>query len=193
MPALKVEGQSQPVTLAAEQRSLVRHEYGSIRDDLATVLARSNLSSEQSLYLTQCAACHGVDGGGQTAAYYPSLQDNGDTRRGNPSNLVMVIAHGSGHSTLYRAPIMPGFSDDLSAGQIAEVANYIRSEFGGQAESALTAEDVDQILNEKPDLPFLIKYAAVLAWIGIFVVFAFVGWIVWIIWRRKHKPAEVTA
>ena len=193
VPALETEGQSQPVTASVEERVPVSHTFGSIREELAEALAKADMPADEKLFLTQCAACHGVDGSGQTAAYYPALKDNGGLRRANAANLINVIAHGSGHSTLYRAPVMPGFSDDLNVDQMAEVANYVRTEFGGQPAADLTGADVDRILNGKPDLPFIIRYAAAFAWLGILVVLGGVVWIFWAIWRRRNKKTEPIA
>ncbi|MFP7571065.1 c-type cytochrome [Marivita sp. S2033] len=194
VPALTSENQSRPVTLPiAERPELPPHQYNSIREELAAALVKADLTSGQSLYLTQCAACHGVNGEGQSAAYYPALIGNADLRRDNMANLVNVIALGSGHATLYRAPKMPGFSRDLDDGQIAEIANYARVEFGGVAESDLSASDVNALLNPEPDLSFLIKYAGVLAWLGILIALVLVGALIWWIVRRNRNSVEGSA
>lgn len=191
VPALKSEGQTNPVTLpVAERQAIPAPSYGSIRDELGAALVKTDLAADKMLYLTQCAACHGVNGEGQPQAYYPALNGNGDIRRDNAVNLVNVIAEGVSHSTLYRAPTMPGFARDLSSAQIADLANYVRVEFGGFDESTLTESDINAILEPDPDLPFLIKYAAVLAWLGIIVALVIAGGVIWLVWRRRRKPIE---
>ncbi len=193
VPALETEGQTVPVIQPEAERTLAVHKYGSIREELSAALAKTDLPSGETLYLTQCAACHGVQGKGQTAAYYPTLTGNGDLRRDNPANLVNVIAQGVTHATLYRAPLMPGFARDLDNAQIADVANYTRVQFGGLEQSDLTEDDIALLRDPRPDLPLLIKNAAILAWIGIIAALAVIAGIVWLVLRKKNKPSESQA
>ena len=191
---LKTQGQTRPIVLPGDKRPDDTHDAGSIRANLAAALDRDDLAGAEKLYVTQCAACHNVGGEGETAAYYPPLLDNGAVRREDATNLVMVIAHGVRHETLYRAPPMPGFSDDLNADQIADVANYVRAEFGGQEGSALTGGDVQTILAATPDLPWYMRYAGVLAWIAVAAALVILAAIAWFVWRhlgpnRTGRPA----
>ena len=193
VPALETEGQSVPIILLEAERTVAVHKYGSIREELSAALAKTDLPSGEALNLTQCAACHGVQGNGQPAAYYPTLTGNGGLRRDNPANLVNVIAQGVTHATLYRAPLIPGFARDLDNAQIADVANYTRVQFGGLEQSDLTEDDIALLRDPRPDLPFLIKNAGLLAWIGIIAAQAVIAGIVWLVLRKKNKPLESQA
>ncbi len=190
VPALQTEGQSVPVTLPEAERTQAVHKFGAIREELGAALIKTDFASGEELYLTQCAACHGVQGEGQAAAYYPTLAGNGDLRRDNPANLVNVIAQGVSHATLYRAPLMPGFAKDLDNAQIAEVANYTRINFGGLEQSDLTEADIAALRDPQPDLPFLIKNAAILAWLGIIAALGAIAGLIWLVLRKKNKPLE---
>ncbi|MCL3883580.1 cytochrome c [Marivita sp. GX14005] len=190
VPAIASDEQTRPVVAEYPPAPVPMHEYGSIRKSLGEALTRTDLAGDEALYLTHCASCHGVNGEGQAAAYYPTLRGNGDLRRDNAANLVNVIAHGVEYAAPYRAPPMPGFEDDLTNDEIAQIANYVRIEFGDFTTSALDAADVNAILNPDPELPFLLKYANWFAWAGIIAVLALLGLIGWAIWRRTQQPAE---
>jgi mono/diheme cytochrome c family protein len=44
---------------------------------------------------------------------------------------------------------MPGFSEDLSPAQIANITNYVRVTFGGLSNSDVSAADVTRVIKEK--------------------------------------------
>ena len=191
VPALTTPGQVQPTLVPDDQRQPPVHAYGQIRQELATAFARTDMSEPERLYVTQCAACHGVTGQGQPEAYYPPLRDNLAARRADPVNLIRIVVDGVPSGTPYRAPGMPGFRKDLSDEQIAEVSNYVRSTFGGQTDSALTAQDVENALNVQPNLSFLLRHAAALAWAGIIAAVAVIAALVlWFMRRRRLKVQE---
>ena len=73
---------------------------------------------------------------------------------------------------------MPGFSEDLNSEQIAGIANYVRVNFGGLQSSEVNAADVDRIMTAKPAQPFLIKYAGLLAALGIIVALLIIALII---------------
>ncbi len=190
VPTLPTPGQERPIVLPAAERPEYAHEFGSIREDMTRALADDGVTGTARLYVETCASCHGVDGQGQAPAYYPPLQDSATIRRADATNLVQVIANGVQHEMLYRAPPMPALRGDLTDPQIAELANYVRTEFGGFETSDLAAEDVNAILNPVQDLPFYIEYAATLAWIAIALVLiglAALGWLVWSRYGRGER------
>ena len=90
----------------------------------------------EELYHTMCQACHMEDGQGASGAGdYPSFV--GDERLRSPFYAIDVILNG------FRG--MPGFRDQLSNQQIADVVNYLRTSFGNQLDSDVTAEDVVRV------------------------------------------------
>ncbi|WP_352339173.1 cytochrome c [Psychrobacter sp. 16-MNA-CIBAN-0192] len=105
----------------------------------------NNSNLPKSLYLANCASCHGVDGYAQPDARYPSIVGLSSIRRAKPDALVNVIAYGA-KGALNTAPKMPGFEKELTHAQIAGIANYVRVNFGGLPSSDVSAADVKRIL-----------------------------------------------
>ncbi|MFN4131343.1 MAG: hypothetical protein ACK4GC_16225, partial [Paracoccaceae bacterium] len=129
---------------------------------------------------------------GQSQAWYPPLIQNAALRREDPGNLLQVLAYGVPAGKLYRAPAMPGFADELSNDQIAMLANYTRTTFGGRQDSSLTATDVERVLAPDDEMPMPLRIVQVLAWVGLaalFVVLSLAIW--WLLRRRRHKRQEV--
>ncbi len=143
-------------------------------------------NSPEALYLATCGSCHGVDGYGQPDAQYSPIVGLSSLRRDKPDVLVNMILHGVVGST-NTSPIMPAFSDELSSEQIASIANYVRISFGGLASSDVSAADVERIAATSAEKPFLIKYAGLLAILGIIVAIAVIIFIIRSIIRSKHR------
>jgi mono/diheme cytochrome c family protein len=94
-------------------------------------------------YLALCAGCHGLDGNGVPNTMV-AMRNNSTLRLADPRNLIVAMLDGIGwenfsHSESMQA--MPGFSDKLSDGEAAALANYLRVTFGGQ-KGDVTAVDV---------------------------------------------------
>ena len=150
----------------------------------ASVAGGSN--SPEALYLAACGSCHGINGYGQPDARYAPIVGLSSIRREKPDALVNVIVHGVDGAT-NTSPKMPGFSEDLNAEQIAGIANYVRVNFGGLKDSNVSVADVDRIMTTKPAQPFLIKYAGILAGLGIIVALLILGLLVrWLLRRKSH-------
>nr|WP_284048104.1 c-type cytochrome [Marinobacter sp. ATCH36] len=173
------------------ERTEPQHRYGQIREEMAVAVARDDLNAAEQLYVVHCAACHGVTGQGQPQAYYPSLTQNAALRRADTGNLLQVLLHGVPAGKIYRAPAMPGFGDELSAEQIATLANYTRSTFGGREDSTVTEANVMHVLAFDQEMPSPLRILQVLAWVGVtlaFVVALLILW--WVIRRRRLKRQE---
>lgn len=89
-------------------------------------------TSGQSLYLSNCALCHGPTGLGQQNVM-PALVGNSTVAQANGVNLVRVIAQGleaqSTSQTSGYGP-MPAYADRLDVAQLTDLVNYVRSAFG---------------------------------------------------------------
>jgi mono/diheme cytochrome c family protein len=73
------------------------------------------------VYRSNCAACHGADGGGGRG---PALGGGAVvTRFPDAADQIAVVTDGRGG--------MPSFGGDLSAEQIEAVVDYTRTELGG--------------------------------------------------------------
>jgi len=106
--------------------------------------------SGQALYLSNCSLCHGPDGQGVESTM-PRLVGNATLAQPDGVNLIQVIAHGIDPQRMSLTQgygPMPAFRDRLSAAQMADLANYVRSVFAvnGNDLSDLSEDDVIRIL-----------------------------------------------
>lgn len=91
------------------------------------------------LYIDNCAACHQDHGTGIPGAV-PPLAGNPAVTPAEPYNVLMVVLGGLPADGNYSA--MPSFAGRLSDGQIADVANYLRTSWGNKAAPNATADMV---------------------------------------------------
>jgi mono/diheme cytochrome c family protein len=85
-------------------------------------------------YVALCAGCHGLDGDGVPNTVV-AMRANSTLRLADPRNLIVAMLDGIGAENFpHRASMqaMPGFSDKLSDGEAAALANYLRVTWGGQ-------------------------------------------------------------
>jgi mono/diheme cytochrome c family protein len=135
------------------------------------------------LYQSACASCHGEDGNGSAGLVHPSLHLVKSVSAANASSLVQVIAHGVNRTVGAQHTLMPGFRSSLDDGQIASVANFVRTNFGGVASALSEADVAGLLIKGGTSKPWLIRAAKPLA-IGAIVVFAFVLLLLaWLGWR----------
>ena len=181
IPAVETRDQDIPLLVPEAERDTPRHSYNQIRAEMTEALGRTDLSEPEHLYLDHCAACHGVTGQGQPQAFYPPLAQNAALRREDTRNLLLVLAQGVPAGKLYRMPAMPGFSDELSHDQIATLANYTRTTFGGRENSALTGADVESAIAPADAMPGPLRTLQVAAWVGAigFIVLVMGGGLIW--------------
>ncbi len=86
-------------------------------------------------YLNFCASCHGIDGKGLTNVI-PPLDGNGAVSAKGPQNVINVVLGGLEARQRY-AP-MPAIGAAMSDGDIADVANYVRQNWGNAAPATAT-------------------------------------------------------
>ncbi|MFU8899398.1 MAG: c-type cytochrome [Roseinatronobacter sp.] len=194
IPAIDTRDQDIPVLVPMDQREAPEHRFNQIREEMTAALARDDLSEPEHLFLDHCASCHGVTGQGQSQAYYPPLVQNAALRREDAGNLLLVLAHGVPAGKLYRAPAMPGFADALSHDEIAMLANYTRTTFGGRQDSDLTAADVARAISPDEEMSDTLRSLQVAAWVGLIggiglLVFVPMLWW-WLARRRGLKRQE---
>ena len=83
---------------------------------------RSIAADSADLYKQKCAACHGVDGSGETPAGKKlQVRDlrSADVQKQSDAELNALIANGKNK--------MPAYSDKLSPQQIQDLVKYIRN------------------------------------------------------------------
>ena len=88
----------------------------------------------QRIYLGLCAGCHGANGEGQPHSSV-RLDVNTTAMFPTPLNLIRVIREGVAERDLAhgeRMQAMPGFAQQLSDAEVADLVNYLRMRWGGQ-------------------------------------------------------------
>jgi mono/diheme cytochrome c family protein len=138
------------------------------------------------LYQSACASCHGVDGKGSAGLVHPSLHLVNSVSNASAATLVQVIAHGVDRTVGNRHALMPPFRSTLDDGQIASVANFVRTQFGG-VKSDLSDSQTAAILEGGNATPWPIRYAKPLAIAAIFV-FALIPLL--IVWQGSRAFAK---
>ena len=99
------------------------------------------------IYVGLCAGCHGVDGQGQPHSSL-RLDTNTTAMFPTPLNLVRVIREGLPERDLAhgeRMQAMPGFADQLSHEDMADLVNYMRLRWGRQKGGVTPAQVADVI------------------------------------------------
>ncbi|MFZ5675887.1 MAG: cytochrome c [Pseudomonadota bacterium] len=97
-------------------------------------------------YLALCSGCHGVEGQGIPHVVVP-LSTNASLRLATPRNLIRTVLDGipaQHFPGLERMQPMPGFKDQLDDRQMADLANWMRAQWGGE-EPTVKPEDVAKI------------------------------------------------
>ncbi len=95
----------------------------------------------EGIYNQTCAACHMKDGkGAKGAATIPALAAN--PRLGVAAYPIVIALRGKG--------VMPGFSEYLTPGELAQALTYVRTHFGNSYDKPVTADDVAQIAATRP-------------------------------------------
>lgn len=103
-------------------------------------------TSARATYLAVCSGCHGADGQGIPHVVVP-LATNASLRLTNARNLNRTILTGipaQRFPGLERMQPMPGFSAHLNDQQVADLSNWMRATWGGQAPN-VTPEDVRRL------------------------------------------------
>ncbi|WP_265282209.1 c-type cytochrome [Verminephrobacter aporrectodeae] len=94
----------------------------------------------QQLYQTSCQGCHMADGkGARGAGTYPALANNGNLQVAE--FIAIVVMHGKNG--------MPGFREYMSDAQLADVMNHVRSSFGNNYDTGITADFVKKLSSHK--------------------------------------------
>jgi mono/diheme cytochrome c family protein len=86
------------------------------------------------VYLGVCAGCHGRVGEGRPHVAV-SMQGSTTVRSADPHNLIVAMLDGIGAADFpgtERLQDMPGFAKTLSDEELAQLANYLRVNWGGQ-------------------------------------------------------------
>jgi mono/diheme cytochrome c family protein len=100
------------------------------------------------LYIDHCAGCHQAKGRG-IPGIFPPLAGNGAVVAPDPANILKVVLGGIPARGGYIP--MPSFASQLSDAQIADIANYVRSNWGNAAPTNATPQTVAALRRTLPD------------------------------------------
>lgn len=106
-----------------------------------------SLQSGRLSYASACAACHGMNGEG-IPNVAPPMRGNIAVMMQDPTDLLTVALHGvqtqnfAGNARMYA---MPGFADRMSVESMADLATWMRAEWGGQS-VPVTTEQVKKLV-----------------------------------------------
>lgn len=114
-------------------------------DKEADNLREEMLSAGQKVYVQNCASCHGRDGKGSPPRYPPLTKTEWVT--GDKQRLISIIVNGLEGPIEVKGENYSGAmpkNDFLSDEEVAEVATYIRQNFGNDA-STVSVKEVRQV------------------------------------------------
>lgn len=89
-----------------------------------------------SIYASKCAACHGAAGQGGGHGTFPALAGDSLVNSADPSGMIALVEHGRS--------MMPSWRGQLSSGDIAAVATFIRAAWGNKG-GPVSEQDVTAV------------------------------------------------
>ncbi|MBV8298666.1 MAG: c-type cytochrome [Candidatus Eremiobacteraeota bacterium] len=89
-----------------------------------------------SIYSKNCAVCHGANGQGGGHGNFPALAGDALVNKADAAGMIAVVQHGRS--------MMPAWQGQLSPGDIAAVATFVRSAWGNKG-SPVTEQDVSAV------------------------------------------------
>ena len=103
------------------------------------------LADGRRLYIANCASCH-QDKGQGVAGAFPNLAGNPAVTAADPNSVVMAVLDGLQGVNGYGQ--MPSFASALNDTEIADVVNYVRSDWGNKPGRPARPE---QVASFRPD------------------------------------------
>ena len=94
----------------------------------------AQVAAGRASYVAVCAGCHGREGEGKPHVAV-SMQGSSTLRQADPHNLIVAMLDGvdaTDFAGTESMQAMPGFAATLSDDELANLANYLRSGWGGQ-------------------------------------------------------------
>ncbi len=99
------------------------------------------------LYVDHCAGCHQAKGRGLPGVF-PPLAGNGVVVAPDAANIIKVVLGGVPAKGGYIP--MPSLASQLSDAQIAEISNYVRTNWGNAAPANVTPQAVAELRRTTP-------------------------------------------
>ncbi len=104
-----------------EKEAYLKKSAGNVDENTVTMLDASGIEAGKKTFTTNCAPCHGADGGGVVG---PNLTDDYWLHGGNIKDVFKTIKYGVPEKG------MKSWKDDFSPVQIAQLSSYIKSLHG---------------------------------------------------------------
>jgi mono/diheme cytochrome c family protein len=101
----------------------------------------AQVAAGRASYVAVCAGCHGREGEGKPHVAV-SMQGSSTLRQADPHNLIVAMLDGvdaTDFAGTESMQAMPGFAATLSDDELAHLANYLRSSWGGQSGNVTAA------------------------------------------------------
>ncbi len=138
MPTWKGQlSNSDIAAVATYIRSAWSNKAGPVTEQQVASAGASVLSTVgASVYGARCASCHKANGGGGQGGMFPALAGNPHVTSPDAKSMLETISHGRN--------MMPSWKGQLSPGDIAAVATYIRSAWGNAA-GPVTEQDAQAV------------------------------------------------
>jgi mono/diheme cytochrome c family protein len=99
-------------------------------------------TSGEAIYAANCVTCHAASGQG-VAGVAPSLVGAGSTNGAKSDTAVRAILQGFAPSGPWG--VMPAFAQVLTAQQVSDVANYVRTAWGNKGSGEVTVSSVTHL------------------------------------------------
>jgi mono/diheme cytochrome c family protein len=105
----------------------------------------------RALYVRNCSACHGADGGGHPGVY-PPIKGSGVVIKDDATKHIQVVLNGvqgaKAGGVLYTNP-MPPFGGILDDADLADIIDYERSSWGNHGKLVTAAQVAAQRRDSK--------------------------------------------
>ncbi len=121
------------------------------KESSAVAVSESSLlmTLGKTIYMAQCASCHGAQGKG-AAPNYPPLAGNQSIQMQSAVNPIRMVLNGGYPPGTAQNPMpygMPPFAQNLTDDEVAAVVTYIRASWGNRG-AAISAREANQLRTE---------------------------------------------
>lgn len=122
----------------------LKHQVGTVESapKVTRAVTADERAAGQTIYADNCTSCHGVDGKG-VAGIAPALADAASVAGAKADTAVRSVLQGYEPSGQWG--VMPSFGQVLTAQQVSDVVNYVRTAWGNQGGERVTASSVDHL------------------------------------------------
>lgn len=152
---------AEPAPAPAMPDAKTRFNHGQASRSEIEMRGEANVQAGWRIYSGSCAHCHQANGTGTANGAYPSLFHNSATGADRADNLVATILHGVSRTAQGKPQFMPAFgdaasyTDRLSDQEIADVSNYVLTQYGNPAVQVSDAQV--RVAREGGEKPWIVR------------------------------------